>query len=335
MLQTEKNCTIRELARYVSLSTCTVSKVLNDVDNALPIPERTRRKVREAAKKLNYVPNVNAQRFFRRRSFVVGLLVPPQDEMGHNAFRDTHLCDIVSGIESALSRTRYNLLMLFNRLEYKHENRYAGLFSSGMLDGLLIWGAHRSDSSWKELIELSAPKLFLTSVPDFSPDSPPDFIASDYEEAAFGIAERLRNSGSRRLGWLAGKQDTSIIPQLAAGIRRAGVEIPQERILYSDYTEADGVALARRLLADGCDGLFATAPQLARGAQQAVGAEVRIGCFDGQAWTRLPGDRFLSVQTDDVGIGRMAVEHLVSIIENEGERGPGQLRVPVRFTEQF
>ena len=55
-----KNCTIRELARYVGLSTCTVSKVLNSPDAGLSIPESTRLKVREAAKKLNYVPNVNA-----------------------------------------------------------------------------------------------------------------------------------------------------------------------------------------------------------------------------------------------------------------------------------
>ena len=66
-----KNCTIRELARYVGLSTCTVSKVLNDHTGALSIPESTRRKVREAARELNYVPNVNAQRFFKRRFFFV------------------------------------------------------------------------------------------------------------------------------------------------------------------------------------------------------------------------------------------------------------------------
>lgn len=328
----EKKCTIRELAKYVSLSTCTVSKVLNDVENALPIPERTRRRVREAAKALNYVPNVNAQRFFRRRSFVIGFLVPPQDEMGHNAFRDTHLTDILSGIESALRGTEYNLLMLFNRPEYRNDGRYAGLFRSGMLDGLLIWGAHRSDSCWKELIELAGPKLFLTSMPDFGPESPLHFITSDYEQAAFGIAERLRNSGCRRFGWLAGKQDTSIIPQLTAGFIRAGIAIPPESIRYSEYSEEAGGALAKELAAAGCDGLFATAPQLARGAYRTVGkAGVRIGCCDGQSWTCRPDDPFISALTDDPAIGRLAVEKLIAVIG--GGRAPVQYKVPVHFTE--
>ena len=334
MIRPEKSCTIRELAKYVSLSTCTVSKVLNDVENALPIPERTRRRVREAARELNYVPNVNAQRFFTRRSNVIGLLVPPQDEMGHNAFRDTHLCDIVSGIESVLSRTPYNLLMLFNRPEYKHEGRYSGLFRSGMLDGILIWGAHRSDSCWEELLHLAGPKLFLTSTPDFEPDSPLDFIASDYEHAAFGIAGKLRDAGCRRFGWLAGKKDTSIIPQLTAGIRRAGVEIPEERIFYSDYTEKDGAVPARRLLGDGCDAIVATAPQLARAASREIAARnssALVGSFDGQDWTRRSDDRFISALTHDREIGELAVEKLIEFIE--GKAKPVQIKVPVGFSE--
>ena len=86
----KKSCTIRELARHVGLSTCTVSRVLNHRGGELPIPEKTQERIREAARALNYVPNVNAQRFFKRRSNVIGLLVPPQEEMGHNAFNDTH-----------------------------------------------------------------------------------------------------------------------------------------------------------------------------------------------------------------------------------------------------
>ena len=86
----KKSCTIRELARHVGLSTCTVSRVLNHRSGELPIPEKTQERIREAARALNYVPNVNAQRFFKRRSNVIGLLVPPQEEMGHNAFNDPH-----------------------------------------------------------------------------------------------------------------------------------------------------------------------------------------------------------------------------------------------------
>lgn len=234
----KKSCTIRELARHVGLSTCTVSRVLNHRGGELPIPEKTQERIREAARALNYVPNVNAQRFFKRRSNVIGLLVPPQEEMGHNAFNDTHFVEILSGIEKALCRTGYNLLLLFNRPEFQENNHYAGLFQSGFLDGLLIWGVHRSDRYWNELAALNGPRIFLTSLPGAEGSASLSFVASDYEQSAFGIVSHLKERGCRSFCWLAGKEDTSIIPQLESGIRRAGVRIPPERSVTATIRKA-------------------------------------------------------------------------------------------------
>lgn len=205
-----KSCTIRDLARYVGLSTCTVSRVLNHRGGELAIPEKNQKRIRDAARELNYVPNVNAQRFFKRRSYIIGLLVPPQEEMGHNVFYDTHFVEMLSGIEKALGPTDYNLL-LFNRPEYRENNRYEGMFHSGFLDGLLIWGAHHSEAYWKNLAALSHPRVFLVSVPDADSGEPLPFVTSDYEQAAAGIVSELRRAGCRRFCWLAGKEDTSLI----------------------------------------------------------------------------------------------------------------------------
>ena len=332
-----KSCTIRELARHVGLSTCTVSKVLNYPAEELSIPKSTQEKVRKAARELNYVPNVNAQRFFMRRSFVIGLLVPSQDEMGHNVFHDTHFAEIMSGIEEALCGTAYNLLLLFNRPEYKQENRYAGMFSSGLLDGLLIWGAHRSERDLELLAELSSPRIFLTSIPDSGKENPPlHYIVSDYEQSARGIAARLKEDGCRSFCWLAGKADTSIIPQLLAGMESAGVIPSPDAIRYSDYTEADGERLAAELLENGTyDALVATAPQLARGAARYMeqhSLSIPIGCFDGQKQTRLESDRFISALTNDVAIGKNAVEQLLALMEAKKELV--QMKIPVSFSDE-
>ena len=301
----------------------------------LAIPEKTQKRIRDAARELNYVPNVNAQRFFKRRSYVIGLLVPPQEEMGHNAFNDTHFVEILSGIEKALIPTGYNLLLLFNRPEYKENNRYEGMFHSGFLDGLLIWGVRRSEAYWKNLAALSRPRIFLTSLPDAGSDELLPFVASDYEQAAAGIVSELLRSGCRRFCWLAGKEDTSIIPQLRAGMVHAGIELPEEAIRYSDYTEEAGEQLAAELLGSGTqyDAVLATAPQLARGAARFLKRNpmpVRIGCFDGQSSTRRPEDNFISVCTNDFEIGKAALEKLIARIE--GSEDPIQIKVPVSFS---
>lgn len=314
-----KNCTIRELAQYVGLSTCTVSKVLNDRGGESSIPQTTRDKVRRAAQELHYVPNINAQRFFKKRSFVIGLLVPPQEEMGVNVFRDTHFVDILSGIEKGLADTQYNLLLLFNRPEYRENNRYEAMFSSGFLDGMLVWGAHRSDGCWKALVEFDAPRIFLTSTPDFEAGIPLNYVISDYENAAFEVTSRLLRSGCRRFGWLAGKPDTSLVPQFLAGMKRAGVVLDDADMRFSDYDESEGYRLGKELLSMGkYDALLCSCSGLARGATRAAGAglNVHFGSFDCSTHTVYSGDQFVRAIADDCEIGLVAVQKLMALMED-------------------
>ena len=106
-MKNEKNpplrssCSIRELAKYVGLSTCTVSKVLNNCAGK-KIPQATQQRVLAAARELDYVPNVNAQRLFQRRSGVIGLLVPANPLTPGNVFGDAHFVDILGGMEPLL-----------------------------------------------------------------------------------------------------------------------------------------------------------------------------------------------------------------------------------------
>ena len=180
---------------------------------------------------------------------------------------------------------------------------------------------------------MTGPRIFLTSTPDFREDEPLHYVASDYGQSADGIAGRLKAAGCRRFCWLAGKPDTSIIPQLAAGMARAGVTVEESAIRYSDYTEADGERLAAELLQDGrFDALVATAPQLARGAGRYVETHklpVRIGCFDGQRGTRSKTDHFISALTNDFEIGSVAITRLLALIE--GKTQHVQVRIPVDF----
>jgi len=53
--------TLRTLAEYIGLSTGTISIVLNDTPRARVIPQRTKDRIFEAARELNYQPNPFAQ----------------------------------------------------------------------------------------------------------------------------------------------------------------------------------------------------------------------------------------------------------------------------------
>ena len=80
---------IYDVAKAAGVSTTTVSLILNGKGDKLRLSARTQEKVRQAARDLGYVPNVNARRLLRSggKGFMeIGLLWSPDQ---HTAFLDT------------------------------------------------------------------------------------------------------------------------------------------------------------------------------------------------------------------------------------------------------
>ena len=71
---------LRMLAEHLGLSQTTVSLVLNNSPSAKSIPQETRDRVVEAAKRLNYRPNYFARSLRRSQSMSVGILAPDLSE---------------------------------------------------------------------------------------------------------------------------------------------------------------------------------------------------------------------------------------------------------------
>lgn len=64
---------IRDVAKEAGVAICTVSRLLNGTANVEP---ETRKKIEDAMKKLNYVPNELARGMFKGRSNSIAMLVP-------------------------------------------------------------------------------------------------------------------------------------------------------------------------------------------------------------------------------------------------------------------
>ena len=71
---------LRMLAEHLELSQTTVSLVLNKSPSAKSIPDETRKRVKEAAERLNYRPNYFARSLRQSRSMSVGVLAPDLSE---------------------------------------------------------------------------------------------------------------------------------------------------------------------------------------------------------------------------------------------------------------
>src|SRR5664279_1615198 len=92
--------TIKQIAKELSISVSTVSRALH---NHHSIGLRTKTRVQELAKKLNYEPNQTAIFFKQRKTFTIGVILP---ELSEALFSSA-----ISGIEDCASINKYTVLM--------------------------------------------------------------------------------------------------------------------------------------------------------------------------------------------------------------------------------
>jgi LacI family transcriptional regulator len=91
--------TIRELAKASGYSPTTISLVLNSSPAGRQIPEKTRERIREFARKLGYHPNQFARSLRSSRSHAVAVMVPD--------ISDPYCTQILLGIDKSLYRSTY------------------------------------------------------------------------------------------------------------------------------------------------------------------------------------------------------------------------------------
>jgi LacI family transcriptional regulator len=95
---------IRQLAKEVGLSPTAVSMVLNSSPSAQSIPEKTKKRVRAAAKKLGYTPNPFARSLFSKRSTTVAILL--------SDIADPYCTAVLKGISRSFHSSDYLAVVL-------------------------------------------------------------------------------------------------------------------------------------------------------------------------------------------------------------------------------
>jgi transcriptional regulator with XRE-family HTH domain len=104
-----KKTTMKDIAREANVTVTTVSYVLNDVKNQT-IPEDTKNNILEIAKRLNYVPNLNARSLKKRRSRLIGILTIKNYTNG-KPWREAAYFSFINQLEERLSAEGYHVII--------------------------------------------------------------------------------------------------------------------------------------------------------------------------------------------------------------------------------
>src|ERR1700760_4703730 len=97
--ESRRGISLRTLGEYLDLSPATISLVLNNAPGVKSIPQETRERVREAAKKFDYRPSFFARSLRKGKTFSVGVLLP---DLG-----DGYAAQVLEGVEDVLIEEGY------------------------------------------------------------------------------------------------------------------------------------------------------------------------------------------------------------------------------------
>src|SRR5262245_9389421 len=125
----QRPVSLKDLAAHLDLSPATLSIVLNDSAAAGAIPQETKDRIFDAARKFNYRPNFIARSLKAQRTYTLGVLVP-ELSMGYAAL-------VLSGIEDQLLQEDYFYFVASHRHRDELIERYPQLFLERCVEGLI------------------------------------------------------------------------------------------------------------------------------------------------------------------------------------------------------
>lgn len=121
---------LRMLAEHLELSQTTVSLVLNNSPSARSIPQETRERVKEAARRLNYRPNYFARSLRQSRSMSVGVLAPDLSE--------GYFTRVMSGVVEELTAAHYFYFTACHDWKRELIETYPRMLVERAVDGFLL-----------------------------------------------------------------------------------------------------------------------------------------------------------------------------------------------------
>lgn len=177
---------IKDVAERSGVTVTTVSRVLN---NRGYISEKTRQKVYKAMEELNYQPNEIARALLKRKSNIIGLIVP---NVSHPFF-----AELTNYIEYYAYKNGYKIMLCNAYQDSKKEKDYIDMLKRNQVDGIIM-GGHTLETS--EYLNLNLP---IVAIDRFLSEDIP-YVASDNYNGGAIATKHLIDRGCKKLAHISG-----------------------------------------------------------------------------------------------------------------------------------
>lgn len=275
--------TLAEVAAAAGVSRSTASRALNDSPR---ISEKTKKRVRAAAKEVNFVPNARGRALAVGRTEIIAVLVTePLSEL----FSDPTYSEFLSGITEELSESSY-LPVILQASSTHERNRAREHFERRSFDAVIDVSPYKGNELLEVLRELGVPTVLCGQLEGHPYRDVFSTVYSDDEEGGRFAAHAMKERERKDIVAVLGPQDNPAVVDRLRGYRAVlGEDLPDANVIYTGWNSGDGYQAMRQILAReiAFDGVLCGSDRIAAGvitalneAGLSVPADVSVVGFD-------------------------------------------------------
>lgn len=226
---------IREVAYRCGVSVATVSKALNGKSD---IGEETRKRIREIADDMGYLPNATARTLRSKKSYIIGVLFGDREDA---VFMDEFFPRVLNSLKKAVEKRGYEIIFI-NKEIGNHSMTYLEHCRYRSLDGVVLAYVRLDDPEIMELVKSDFPIVSLDCMFDGRTS-----VCYDNSQGMRDLTTYIYNKGHRKIAYIHGEgvrtygTTRSRINSFIDTMAQFGIIVPEEYIkegVYLDFRKA-------------------------------------------------------------------------------------------------
>lgn len=223
----DRTITIDDVAKLAGVSRATAGRV---VGNYGSVSEKSRERVWDAVRQLDYQPNLIARGLRSQTTKTIAVIV--------GSIRNTYSTALVYAVEKEAQKKGYNVLICTTHEDIEKELKHLKDLNSRKVDGVILMSAYRADANMdKKYKEFYISKLPIVFVDRSIPGINRDVIQSENFDASYKATKYLMDMGHRKIGIIATSNFSTVqerIKGYKAAFANAGIEYDESLIASVD-----------------------------------------------------------------------------------------------------
>lgn len=185
----KRKSTIYDVAKKCNVSPATVSRVINNSN--YPVSAVLRNLVLDAAKELNYTPNILGKELRTKKNTDIGVILPN--------ISNSYYAELLQGIADEAAKNDFNIITCVSNRDSKSERNNISLLYQKRVSGIIIASTGDNNDIINQVIKSGTRVL---SVEEDSGEKC-SHIKFDFYKGMYMMCEHLIKSGHRKIGFVS------------------------------------------------------------------------------------------------------------------------------------